>query len=75
MPTYYLLNEDEKNVVLKMREGIKPLTHEDYETIFIEALYNQWKSSGRDEPQNSLSYWMAVATRQYVLHQLGIKDD
>jgi hypothetical protein len=80
MPTYYLLDENEKNVVFKMREGIQPLTPEDHEKLYEEAymLFNQWQRRIRGQvvmPQDGLDYWMAVATRQYILQQLGIKDD
>jgi hypothetical protein len=80
MPTYYLLDENEKNVVFKMREGIQPLTPEDHEKLYEEAymLFNQWQRRIRGQvvmPQDGLDYWVAVATRQHVLQQLGIKTN
>lgn len=81
MPTYYLLNENEKNVVLKMREGFKPLTEYDYDKIFKKAntLFREWQvPSVRGQmlmPQDCLDYWIMVATYEYTVKQLGIESN
>ena len=78
MPTFYLLDEVEKNTVFKMREGIKPLTLEDHEKILerAEAMFRTWARGPRGQvvmPQDGLDYWVAIATYEYTLEQLGIK--
>ena len=78
MPTFYLLNEAEKNTVFKMREGIKSLTIEDIKKINERAdvMYWAWIRKPRAEvymPQDRLDYWVAVASFEYTLEQLGIK--
>lgn len=78
MPTFYLLDEAEKNTVFKMREGIKSMTLEDYEKILERAdvMYWAWLKEPRAEvfmPQDRLSYWVAFAAFEYALEQLGVK--
>jgi hypothetical protein len=79
MPTYYLLDEAEKNTVFKIREGLKHLTEYDYDKIFKKAnnLFREWSQpSVRGQmlmPQDCLDYWIMVATYEYTLERLGIK--
>ncbi len=80
MPTYYLLDEAEKNTVFKIREGIKPLTPEDHEKILVraEVMFRRWSRGIRGQvvmPQDGLDYWVAVATYEYTLERLGINPN
>lgn len=80
MPTYYLLDPPEKDMVFAMRDGIDPLSAEDHEKIQESAdmMFDRWCMTNRVRgqivmPQESISYWVAEATYRYVLDKFGIK--